>query len=101
VVLDIGAEGQLLPVLAVHADLVYVALDGLAEELRAVFRPARRAAGFVGLELKSSCAIETEDEDANVAEVPAGDGEVSAVRTEGRHSAALPFLRRGPIFLAG
>src|SRR5438552_4158104 len=41
VVLDIGAEGQLLPVLAVHADLVDVALDGLAEELRAVFRPAR------------------------------------------------------------
>ena len=79
--LHVGAEGQLLPVLAVDADLVNVALDGLAQDLLAVLRPVRRAAGFLGLELPVLLAVETEDEDADVAQVPAGDGEALAVRS--------------------
>ncbi len=46
-------------------------------------------------------AVQAEDEDADVAQVPAGDGEALAVGAEGRHAAALPVLRRDEPFLAG
>src|SRR5207249_2051131 len=46
-------------------------------------------------------AVQAEDKDADGAQVPAGDGEALAVRTEGRHAAALPDFRRGQSFLTG
>src|SRR5262245_6566102 len=71
VVLHVGAEGQLLPVLAIDTDLVDVALYRLAEDLAAVLRPLRRAAGLLGLERLILLAVEADDKDADVTQVPA------------------------------
>src|SRR5208337_1396448 len=101
VVLKVGAEGQLFPVAAVHTDDVDVALDRLAKNSLAVLRPLRRTASFAGLEPLVFPAVQTEDEDVDVPQVPAGDGEVLAVRSEGRYSAALPLHRGDQSFLAG
>src|SRR5437016_3032507 len=72
VMLQVGAESHLFPVLAVHADLVDMALDGLAEELLAIPRPIRGTAGLLGLELVALLAVQAEDEDADRPQVPAG-----------------------------
>src|SRR5438128_35669 len=90
VVLHIGAEGELLPVLAVDADLVDVALHRLAHDSFAVLRPLRGAAGFLRLELCAFLAVNTQDKDADVAEEPAGDGKSLAVGAECRDTASFP-----------
>ena len=51
VVLHVGAEGHLLPILAVGADLMNVALHRLAQQTFAVLRPVGRATRFLGFEL--------------------------------------------------
>ena len=73
--LNVGAEGQLFPVPAVHVDLVDVALDRLAEDLLAVLRPLRRTASLAGLEPVDLLAVEAEDEDTDLPQVSAGDGD--------------------------
>src|SRR5262249_53747461 len=100
VVLHVGAEGDLFPVAAVGIDLVDVALDGLAEDAFAIFRPLGRAARFFGFELELLLAVGAEDEDADVAQVAAGDGEVLAVGAERGDAAALPAIRGEPLLLA-
>ena len=98
--MDVGTEGELVPAFAVHADLVNVALDGLTENLFAVFGPRRSAAGFFGLERNRFLAVEAEEEDADLAHVAAGDGEALAVRAERGNAAALPVLGSDESFLA-
>ena len=67
----------------------------------AVLRPLRRAAGLLGLEGVVLLAVEAQQEDADVAEVSAGDGEAFTVGAEGRDAAALPVLGGDEPFLAG
>src|SRR5262249_11366535 len=99
--LDVGTRRQLFPVLPVNADLVDVALDGLAQDFLSVRRPLRRAARFPGLELMAFLAVQAEDKDANGAEMTAGDGDMLTVRAPGRHAAALPRLRGAARLLPG
>src|SRR5207247_2041093 len=100
VVLDVGAEGELFPAFAVNAGLVNVALDRLKENLLAVFGPRGGAASFFGFERNRFLAVEAEDEDADLAQVAAGDGEALAVGAEGGDAATLPVLGGDESFVA-
>src|SRR5205085_202226 len=61
-----------------------MAIYGLVEDLLAVRRPARRAAGLLGFQRRCLLAIQAEYKDTDVAQVPAGDGNAFAIGGETR-----------------
>src|SRR5262249_7158941 len=101
VVLKVGAEGQLLPVPSVQINRVDVALNRLAEHLLAIARPLRSTARFSGGKACVFLAVQAQDENIDVPQMPAGDGEVLAVGGERGHSASLPFLGRDTPLITG
>src|ERR1700722_15871872 len=98
-VLNVGAAGFLLPVAAVSAYLVNVALDRLAEEALAVPAPARRAALLLGAKRGDLFSVGTEKIDVDCAGVPAGDCQLLAVGAPGGYAAAFPRLGRDAMLL--
>src|SRR5713101_1636943 len=96
--LHVSAKCHLLPVAAVHVDLMDVPLDRLAKHFLSISRPPRSTTRLLGFELRQFLTVEVENKNADVAQMPAGDSKTFAVRTPSRHATTLPSGGRDPLF---